>query len=207
MSMPATAEWIWIAAAAIGLGLAAPSPAMAQAPRPAARPAPPAPPSTVVPAAPQQTTASFADWTLRCTQAAPSAGSGPASKFCEVVQNIQQNDRPVAQIAVGRPMAGQKLQLTLLVPTNVSFQGGPGLLAGSEGDPAPALSLTWRRCLPIGCIADAPLDTELMTKLRGWTEAGRIVFTDAAGRPAGVPFSPRGLAQALDALAKEEGAG
>ena len=170
----------------------------AQTPRPPSRTAQATAP---VPATPQQTTASFADWTLRCTQ----TGSGP--KFCEVVQNIQQNDRPVAQIAVGRPVAGQKLQLTLLVPPNVSLQSGPGLLAGSEGDTPPVVALSWRRCVPIGCIADAPLAPEMVTKLRGWTDPGRIVFMDAAGRPAGVPFSARGLAQALDALTKEEGAG
>ena len=199
--VPSTAEWaasIRIAAVTAGLAVTV-TPAAAQTPRPPARPAAP---STPVPATPQQTTASFADWTLRCTLTA-----GSATKFCEVVQNIQQNDRPVAQIAIGRPVAGQKLQLTVLVPPNVSLQAGPGLLAGSEGESAPVLALAWRRCLPIGCIADAALGSDVVNRLRGWTEPGRITFTDGAGRAAGLPFSPRGLAQAMDALTKEEGAG
>ena len=124
-----------------------------------------------------------------------------------MVQNIQQNDRPVAQIALGRPLVGQKLQLTMLVPPNISLQTAPGLLAGTEGDTPPAVTLSWRRCVPIGCIADAALSDDVVIQLRGWSAPGRVVFMDAAGRTAGLPFSARGLSQALDALMKEEGAG
>lgn len=196
-SMAERAVPLRIAAVAAGLIMTT-LPAAAQAPHPPARPAPGAP----VLATPQQTTASFADWTLRCTMPA-----GSTAKFCEVVQGIQQNDHPVAQIAIGRPIGQKQFQLTVLVPLNVSLQAGPGVLAGSEGEPTPLLTLAWRRCVPIGCMADAALATEVLTRLRGWTEPGRITFTDAAGRPATLPFSPRGLAQAMDALTKEDGAG
>jgi len=189
-----------------------PGPAAAQpAPRPA-QPRPPAPAagapasapapasSTPVPAVPQQTTAVFADWTLRCTRAA----AGSVQQFCEVVQGIQREDRPVAQIAVGRPGKGQPMQLTVLVPPSVSFGAAPAVSTGRDGD-APVLELAWRRCLPAGCIADAALGDEALNRLRAWVEPGRITFQDGAGRIAGLPFSPRGLAQALDALAREDG--
>ena len=48
------------------------------------------------------------------------------------------------------------------------------------------------------------LSDEALRLLRGWTDAGRIAFQDGTGRTAVMPFSPRGLPQALDALAKED---
>lgn len=199
---------------ALSLG-AAPHGASAQPARPApARPAPAATPQAAgtpaaVPAAPQQTTAVFADWVLRCTRldaaapATPSAAPAPL-KVCEVVQGIQRDDKPVAQIALGHPGKGTPLQLTVLVPSNVAFGAGPVLLPGKEGEAAPMAELAWRRCLPAGCLADVALSDEALRLLRGWTDAGRIAFQDGTGRTAVMPFSPRGLPQALDALAKED---
>jgi hypothetical protein len=42
-----------------------------------------------------------------------------------------------------------------------------------------------------------------MTRWRGQTDPGQLTFKDAAGRDQSLPLSFRGLAQALDALAKE----
>ena len=189
-----------VLAGSLAAGL--PSPGAAQPPpRPAqARPqAPAASAPASVPATPQQTTAVFADWTLRCTR----AGAAPVQQFCEVVQGIQREDRPVAQVAIGRPGKGQPLQLTILVPPSVGFGAAPAVSTGRDGD-APVLEMAWRRCLPAGCIADGVLGDEALNRLRGWTEPGRITFQDGAGRAAGLPFSPRGLAQALDAMARED---
>ncbi len=187
-----------VLAGLVAAGLA--TPLAAQPARPA-KPlaASPATPAPAVPATPQQTTASFADWTLRCSHLASGA------QFCEVAQNVQRDDRPVAQIALGRPGKGQPLQLTMLVPPNVAIAPAPALLAGKEGDAAPVAELAWRRCLPGGCMADVALSDDAVRRLRGWTEPGRIVFADSVGRPAALPVSPRGLSQALDALAKEDG--
>ena len=124
-------------------------------------------------------------------------------QFCEVVQGIQRDDRPVAQVAVGRPGKGQPLQLTILVPPSVGFGAAPAVTTGRDGD-TPVLEMAWRRCVPAGCIADGVLGDEALNRLRGWAEPGRITFQDGAGRAAGLPFSPRGLAQALDALARED---
>lgn len=120
-----------------------------------------------------------------------------------MVQGVQRDDKPVAQVALGRPAKGQALQLTVLVPPSVSFATGAALQPAREAEGA-ALELTWRRCLPAGCIADATLNDDAVRRLRGLSEAARITFADGAGRMAALPFSPRGLPQALDALAKEE---
>ena len=120
-----------------------------------------------------------------------------------MVQSIQREDKPVAQIAIGRVGKGQPLRLTILVPNNASFATAPTLLPPREGDAALA-ELTWRRCMAIGCTADTALTDEALQQMRGWTELGHVGFADAANRPVLLPFSARGLPQALDALAKEE---
>lgn len=159
-----------------------------------AAPAPVAAP-VAAPAAPQQTTATFGDWTLRCLR------PPGASPVCEVVQAVQQDGRTVAQIAWGRVSRGQPLQLTILVPPSVSFGAGPALVP-PEGEGGPA-ALQWRRCLPGGCIAEAEVGDDLLRRVRGWSQPARITFADAAGRGVALPLSPTGLVPALDALAKE----
>lgn len=184
---------------ALVLGAALPFPALAQPARPAhTRAAAPPPVPAAVPAVPQQTTAVFADWVLRCTRI------DPATKACEIVQGVQRDDKPVAQIALGRPGKAAPLQLTVLVPANVTFGPAPVLLPGKEGEGPALAELTWRRCLAVGCLADAALSDDAQRRLRAWTDPGRVAFLDGAGRTAVMPFSPRGLPQALDALAKED---
>ena len=177
--------------------LAAPVVAVAQPrPKPPA-PVPAAAPPADTPATPQQTTATFGDWILRCTLTTPGA------KSCEIVQGISSQDRTVAQIALGHPAKGQPLQMTILVPPSVSLTNPPVLAMTKEADP-PMLDLAWQRCLPGGCMATAPAPDDLQRRLPGLTETPRTVFVDAAARRVGLPFSPRGLPQALDALAKAE---
>ncbi len=147
---------------------------------------------------PQQTTASFDDWTLRCSR-----GAAPG-QMCEIGQGITNQDRPVAQIALGRVAKGQPMLLTIFVPPNVSFAAAPGLMMAKEGEP-PVLELVWRRCLPAGCMANAVVTEDVLRRLRGWAEAGRVVFADGVGRAVVLPFSVKGLGAALDALVKEEG--
>lgn len=186
---------IWrntIAAAALIVGVEG-----ATAPKaPAAPPAPTAP----VAADPSATTAAFGDWVLRCVRAGEAAAT--AQRFCEVIQSIQVEGRqgPIAQLAIGRVQAKDPLKVTLVVPNNVSFATRPKLGVGDKDDKA--IDLGWQRCLPGGCFADAVAREETLTAWRAATAAGQIQFPDGAGRVVAVPFSFRGLAQALDALAK-----
>lgn len=66
------------------------------------------------------------------------------------------------------------------------------------------MDLTWRRCLPGGCLADGAVSEDALRRVRGWTEPARVTFADGTGRIVALPFSPRGLTQALDALAKDD---
>jgi invasion protein IalB len=158
---------------------------------------PPASAATGASAVPQQTTATFADWTLRCSHTSPTV------QVCEVAQGINSQEHTVAQVAIGRVAKGQPLHLTILVPPSVTFADAPALVPPHD-EPA-VLTLTWRRCLPGGCMADGVLTDDVMRRVRGWTNPARITFADAAGRTIALPFSPAGLPQALDALAKEDG--
>lgn len=171
--------------------------ALAQPARPQAAAAVPATPvqTDAAPAMPQQTTATFGDWTLRCTR------ETAAVQSCEIVQGVSNQDRTIAQVAIGRTGRGQPLQMTILVPPSVSFARAATLTMTRESEP-PVLELVWRRCLPGGCLADAVLPEELLRRIRVWTDPARIVFADGAGRSLALPFSPRGLAQAVDALAR-----
>lgn len=166
------------------------APASAQRPQAPARPGAPA----VVPNEPQRTTATFADWTLRCVRP---EGVPPA---CEVTQTIYDKSNAVAQTAIGRPTKTDALRLTILVPSNVQLTTPPKF---QPGDTDAALDLTWRRCLPAGCLADVVLTDDDLKRLRARTENGRIVFQDGTGHDTVIPFAPKGLGPALDALAKE----
>ena len=186
----------------------APAPVPAAVPAPAAAPvaAPPPAATDAAPPGPQQTTATFEDWTLRCTRlpaAAPAAPGAFGQQFCELVQTVSSGDKPVAQIAIGRPTKGQPLLMTVLTPVSVSFTRAASLITQKDGD-ASTLDLGWHRCIPGGCLADAPITDDLMRRIQVWTEPARIVYADAAGRPVALPFSARGLPTALGALTKAE---
>jgi len=151
-----------------------------------------------VAADPQATTAAYGDWMLRCQRAGEDA---KPLKICEIVQTIQaQGQGPVAQIAIGRIEPKDPLKITVVVPHNIVIPGGVRLSI-DEKDAGPA-DLPWRRCMPIGCIADLELKDDLLRRWRAQVAAARLTFKDSAGREVAWPWSFRGFAQALDALAK-----
>jgi invasion protein IalB len=153
-----------------------------------------------VSAEPQTTTASYGDWTLRCQRFAEAAN---IAKVCEISTTIQagQPQAPIAQVALGRLTKADSYHLTAHLPNNIAL---PSVVKVALGDKdGRANELAWRRCTPAGCFADASLTDAQWKALRGLNDAGSLEFTDAAGRPIKLPFSLRGLPQALDALAKE----
>lgn len=168
-------------------------------------PAPAAPPAAVptVPTVgnePQSTTAAFGDWVLRCVR---QTERPTPPRICEVAQTIQVQGQqgPLAQVAFGRVQRADPMKLTMVLPSNVSF---PSVVRVSTDDKDPQpLDLNWRRCLPGACIADGEPSAAIIQRLRARAEPASISFKDAGGRDISVPFSLRGLSQALDALAKE----
>lgn len=168
-------------------------PVMAQEPKGGAHPA------AMVPAEPQTTVAAYGDWILRCQRVTV---SGKPSRICEAAEVIQVQGQanPIAQVAIGRMSPGDPLRVTVAVPPAVTFPSNVRITETKNGAP---LTLEWRRCLPGGCFADAPMRDDTLSRWRGLTEAGQLTFKDAAGHDVTLPISFRGLAQALDALAKE----
>ncbi len=182
------------------------APAQAQAPAPAPAPAqapaaeaPAAAAPAPVPAAPQRTTASFADWTVVCEARAP-------RRACEMTQTVQdQRQQPVAVLAVGRAAPDQPWRLVARVPVNVLLVQPARLVMEGEAAPAP-VSLGFRLCIPNSCFAEAELPPAAeLARLRGRpAEApARVEWQNATGAAVAVPFSFRGFAQALEALERE----
>lgn len=178
----------------VGAGVAA---AQSTAPKSGAAAVPAA---QQVSAEPSSTTASFGDWVLRCQRVSDEAKS---ARVCEVAQILQSQGQqaPIAQVALGRVGNGEPLRVTAVMPVSVSFPSAVQIAIG-EKDAKP-LELSWRRCLPTGCFADAALGDDVVRQWRKAGEPGRIVFKDAAGRDLALPLSVRGLDQAVEALAKE----
>jgi invasion protein IalB len=181
----------------LGLG----SLAVAQLPKSAApAPAAKSEASRPVDAEPNSTSASFGDWALRCQR----LGNGAeAQRVCEVAQQIRGQDQqnPVAELAIGRLKKADSLRLTVVLPVNVTFSSP--LSFSADGKVLEPLDLGWRKCLPGGCIADALLKDDVLRRWKTQTSAGRITWTDAAGHDLAIGLSFRGLTQALDALSKE----
>ncbi len=178
------------------LGFTPAGPVFAQAAREA-----PAAPSAAQPAArPEFTTAGFGDWVLRCTQPEGRA------KNCEIVQSINAQGQVVAQFALGRAEAGQPIRLTLAVPPNLALDTPPRLVPNaSANDARSVVDLAWRRCFPTICLADMALSEALLQQFRRQNEAAQMRFVSGDGRENALPLSLRGIAAALDALAREAG--
>ena len=151
-------------------------------------------------AAPDTTTASFGDWTLRCTRRQDVT---PPQRFCELAHVVQKPGDPniLGQIAVGRVAPGERLKFTAVLPVNVALRTMPKLVA--DGPVPVSVELTWSRCLVGACFADATASDEVLNRLRARTEPGRIDYRDGTDREAGLPISFLGFGQALDALGRE----
>jgi len=171
-----------------------PTVAAAQGPKDAAKTASPA----AVGSRPDRTTASFGDWVMRCE----TVGS-PAKRVCEAAQvmTMQGQTNPVAQVAIGAAEPKGAKQITLVIPSNVALTLKPQIALAKPG--AAPLDLIWQRCTPGGCFASVAVADAALGAMGAEAEPGRITFKDAADRDVALPLSFRGLAQALDALAKE----
>jgi invasion protein IalB len=141
----------------------------------------------------------FEDWAVRCQR----VGESPANpRTCDIAQTVQvEGQGTIAQISLARPSKTEPYQLVVVVPSNVSFPSS--MKIAIDDQTASGAELTWRRCLPAGCIADGIVGADVSSRWQAETGQGRITFKDAAGRDLAIPISFRGMRQALDALAKE----
>jgi invasion protein IalB len=197
----------WICrGAAVAAGVAFSSPSWATDNPPAPSLLPPAqPPEASKPpnapgagAGPDVITATYGDWTLRCARKPGSSGEG---KACQVMQTLalQAGGKPVAEVLFVRdPAATATVHGMLVLPHDITIAAAPKIET-SDNDLAP-LIFEWRRCLPVGCIAEADLTSGQATSLRSADHPGRIAFVSAAGRKLAISLPMAGFGQALDAL-------
>jgi len=147
---------------------------------------------------PQSTTATFGDWVLRCDR---TTVANQPQRVCEVAQTLEAKGQGVvAQIALGRLSGKDPLRLTVALAPNISFSHGVRV-AIDDKDETPA-DLTWKRCVPGGCVADGDIRDEILKAWRAQSGAGQIRYAVASGQVVNIAFSFRGLAVALDNLTK-----
>lgn len=175
--------------------------AFAQAP--AQRPAPQRPAQAQAQAAPgavsqpDNTTATYGDWVLRCQQSV-------AARICEIVQTIEQQGQrgPIALVAIGRPVKGEPIKLVIQVPPNLSL-GEKASVRVTVADKEEAVA-TFQRCTPGGCFAETGLGDDTFKRWRGLGEAGQMRYLDAGRREVTLPISFRGFPAAAEALQREQ---
>ena len=147
---------------------------------------------------PQQTTATYEDWIVRCeTQPGP-----PSVRICEMVQYTQAQGQAgvISQIAIGRPVKGQPIKVVFQVPLGVWLPSGVKLTAGAQDA---GLAAPFKRCVAAGCFADLEVRDDAIRKLRAISEPGKLQFKDGTTKDVSVPVSCKGFGAAFDALAKE----
>lgn len=150
---------------------------------------------------PNVRTLQFGDWVLTCRKADASA---QAPQNCELVQTIMikgQKD-PFAQLAIGKVKPEQPLQVTVVVPHNITLPSSVKI-AVDEKDKAP-IDVAWTRCVQIGCFASAPIKDDTQKKWSSLETQGRVTFKAGNGQDVAIPISFKGLKAALEALAKEK---
>jgi invasion protein IalB len=163
-------------------------------------PASPTPSAAPVPNEPAATTASYGDWVMRCQR---TGEAEKAVRVCEAGETVQLQGQtaPIAQIGIGRLSPGEPLRMTVILPPSIALPSVVRVVTDEKDDAG--IELAWRRCLPGGCVAESKLEPETIKNWRARTTAGKLAYKDGAGRAVAIPFSFRGLAQALDALPKE----
>lgn len=156
---------------------------------------PPAPAPGAI-SKPDNTTATYGDWVLRCQQSV-------GTRICEIVQTIEQQGQrgPLALIAIGRPVRSEPVKLVIQIPPNLALGDKVSVrVVVAEKDEAFAV---FQRCLPGGCFAEAILSDDAFKRWRGFGEAGQMRYLDAGKREVTLPLSFRGFPAAAEALLRE----
>ena len=143
---------------------------------------------------PQRTTATYADWIVRCVVHSK-------AKTCEMAQITEMKGRsqPLTQIAIGQRAKNGKLKVVFEVPVNVWLPDGVKLTTGKQ---KADITASFSRCVPVGCFAETDVGANEIKALRSLKENGKLQFKDARKQPIAVPVSFKGFAAAFDALEK-----
>ncbi len=172
-----------------------------------AQQAPPAAGSAQAPnVAPQATTATFGNWTLRC-QVSPDAdrAAKAAARTCELAQAVSnERQQPVVQLAIGVPPSGENAGQRMFVvrlPVNVRVSR-PVELSVSSGKMR--LPLPVQFCVVGFCQAEAALSADGLTAFRQKPVPKlEAIFSDSAGQTVTIPLSLEGFDAAWEAYRRE----
>jgi invasion protein IalB len=144
----------------------------------------------------QSTTATYEDWTVRCSTGAGS----PPQKSCDMEQLSygESKEQPFSRLAIWRDN-GKQVSLVVQVPVSVWLATGLRIEIGGKYI---GLSAPFSRCGPAGCFAEIGLTAEVQKQFLTATEAGRILYKNTAQQDVAIPLSFKGFGQAFDGLAK-----
>ena len=151
-------------------------------------------------AEPQNTSATYGDWILRCSRTAEGKNA------CELIEPFQMQaqgqSQPIGQLAIGHRTANAKepMHVTFLITPGISFPSDVKLMSDDK-DTQPVV-LDWSSCAPSICRADGEFKDDQLKRWKALTANGKLIFKLTNGQPFTIPVSTRGLAQALDALPK-----
>lgn len=143
---------------------------------------------------PQRTTATYADWTVRCIMHGK-------SKACEMAQTVQIKGRPepISQIAFGHQTKNSPLKVVFEVPVDVWLPGGIELVTAKKQD---NITANFDRCIPMGCFSESEINEAEIKSLSDMKKNGKLEFKNARKQEIAIPVSFKGFGDAYDALLK-----
>lgn len=130
---------------------------------------------------------SFEDWRVICPPLSE------ADSNCSLTSEVVPGQ---VQLVLNDPTLGSRLRV--IVPHGVFLDPGLGFSVGDQ----PLKIYQYETCMPVGCFADVPLDTEMLGYLRN-NMNGQVVVVPAEGSPVTVPYSLSGFSEGYDALVQE----
>jgi invasion protein IalB len=146
-----------------------------------------------------ETTERFGAWTVRCIDR-----QGTEAKACEVVVAIQGQAGLFAQVALGRP--GGTREMLMVVRTPLGVMVSQPVTVTPQGDGNTAVELAFVTCLADGCIAQATVAGDWLTKLTK-QETAIIGFAERTGRKITIKIPIPDLAGALSRIGLDCGSG
>lgn len=140
---------------------------------------------------PAQTTATFADWTVRCRQVAELD-----AQQCEMVQVLSTADRQstVANLAIGQLPGDEDIRFVLQLPLGVHLPTDVAFTIGDEE----VTTAQFETCFQTFCLAYATLDDDAIEQMKSGSEM-TMNFEDRARRDVAMPISLNGFTAAYAA--------
>jgi invasion protein IalB len=136
-------------------------------------------------------TATFGDWTVRCSQ---KEGAPP----CDIVQFVRQKDtgRTIMQVSFGYIPGQDKYPVQFVLPLGFLLSSGATIRIDDKTD---LKDYPVTRCEAQGCLIEKTADAKDLAPFRAG-KIGTVTVTAAAGRMITFPISFTGFTRALDEM-------